>query len=95
MKRQTVNFAQVVNIGDTIRKVCHMSNGYAVYDEGYSDAVLAVRFKVSESSIATIRKQIIGQMKKPQFAGIAELTRRIEALELWAACRPKEPFKLT
>ena len=95
MKRQNVNYAQVVNIGDTIRKVCHISNGYAVYDEGYSDAVLAVRFKVSETSIATIRKQIIGNMKKPQIGSIVELTKRIEALELWAACRPKEPFKLT
>lgn len=56
---------EAIKISEKLKEVCHLdSRGYAFYDEGWSDELVADEFdKVSALSVKRIRQELIGEMR--------------------------------
>jgi hypothetical protein len=66
-KKRRATHVQVVEIADLLRAKCHSGvNGTAVYDDGWNDLRIteAVDFDCAESSVAGIRRDLIGDLYK-------------------------------
>src|SRR5215467_13070081 len=90
-----------VFLSKIIEAHCKKVDGYAAYEEGWSDekvAAVAVetsepRFSFNKSHVETLRRSVIGNFPKQKTVDsitiekIAELERRIQNLEEWASQR--------
>lgn len=66
-KKRRATHVQVIEIADLLRAKCHSGvDGTAVYDNGWDDLRIteAVDFDCAESSVAGIRRDLIGDLYK-------------------------------
>jgi hypothetical protein len=95
-KKRRATHVQVIEIADLLRAKCHSGvDGTAVYDYGWNDLRIteAVDFDCAESSVAGIRRDLIGDLYKTSGNGatsgeilglaikIKEAQNRIDQLE--------------
>ena len=96
--------AETIKVGSFLQTVCKTVDGFAVYDDGWSDASVADKFPeigpVNPHTIGALRVELFGKFKRvgPQSEidslrdVVTALQQRIIALEQWANARPVKPF---
>lgn len=92
-----------IKLVDKIRQHCINIDGFAVYEDGWSDEkifeAMKDEFTLTIHNVAGARRMAVGRFKKTapdievKAGSVADLRQRIEALEKWAAARPVEPFR--
>jgi hypothetical protein len=85
-KRYTkLSYVNVFDIGSCIRAHCHLQDGYAVYEAGWSDSKVAITYGIDPTSshVKELRKQLVGELRYSRASSdrIARLEERIERLE--------------
>jgi len=100
-KRTVPNSLQIVAANEILKNVCILIDGHAVYEDGWSDArvmnEINTRFPnhpLSLTSVQKLRRDFVGEVRKPRNDSHVALVQRLERLERWAAARPREPFKM-
>ena len=53
---------EILSIGMLIKEKCHLHEGYALWDTGWSDGVVAKKFNVPWQSVSRLRREIVGQL---------------------------------
>ena len=97
--------AETIKVGSFLQTVCKTVDGFAVYDDGWSDVLVAGKFPeigpVNSHTISALRMELFGKFKRadPQVdvdslrVLVTSLQQRIIALEQWAHERPVKPFR--
>jgi len=99
-KIRRANTSQLVAIIDAVREHCSKGeNGLAVYAPGWDDQILADHLGVSKASVAKIRLDQFGLIRRVEkmpdttLASVLELIdhlqHRVAALEEWARDQPE------
>jgi hypothetical protein len=100
-KREFLTPRQVLEAGNLIDGHCRLIEGFAVYDDGWSDRRIADQMKVRTDFIHNHRRKLIGnlqpvppaEVKKTLLEKMAAQQLIVDALMQWAAERPVNPFR--
>lgn len=74
---------QTVEVGICLKEHCHLSNGVAIYDTGWSDEVITKRFNLTSlTAVPDLRRKLIGQLPTTRDGtAVNKLIGRLEDLE--------------
>jgi hypothetical protein len=83
-----LSYSQVVDLGILIRSHCTLHEGYAVYEKGWSDEIIAEKFGLSKdtSHVSKLRLQLVGPFtpagnRSVSRYALADLEARISRIE--------------
>ncbi len=89
----------MVAVADMLRLHCKKVNGFAEYEEGWSDErVCELLPPATTTNVANLRVELIGKFRPSSVSTLSamkyeKMEQDIEKLMAWASRRPREPFQ--
>lgn len=83
--KKMLTFAEKMKVYKRLKEVCHKKGDFAFYDAGFNDKVIAIEFNCTHVNVASIRKEMIGQVPSGTGGGgrakTVDLIRRVTDIE--------------
>lgn len=79
--RHVLKQAQVIQLYQLLKQHCRTVDGFAVYEEGWSDKAVAEAFGCTPANVAGVRVGTLGGLRPLSSAARTALDRRLDELE--------------